>query len=480
MKQVSLKKNALLNIIYKLSSMIFPLIIYPYVSRVLAPAYMGKVSFFTTVSNYAMMIGSLGITMYGIRATAKVREDKKELSKVTEELLIINSVVTIFVVAALLLSALFVEKFNANFPLLVITSIQVALAPLNVEWLYNGLEKYDYITKRAIAFKTLTIVLIFLFVKKKEDYIIYAAILALSFIGNYIVNIVYSRHFVDYGSRYDLDVKRHIKPVLILFAAAIAINIYTSVDTLMLGFINGDRAVGLYDIAVKAKTVLLSLINAVSAVIFPRLSFYVSTNDKKAYDLTLRKSIALLMDISIPMAMFFLVESQSVVLLLGGKNYIDSTLAMQILMPILVFSGFSNITGNQILLPHNKDIDYLVAVLIGALTDVVLNAMLMPRYSLYGAAAATFIAEFVEMMVQIVQSKQYLKNNIDYAEMIKTIICTAVATTGIVFVDHYLQFSAIIKLILSFTIYIAVYLICSVILKLDILHQAYEMIRKAK
>ena len=186
-KKSSLQKNAILNITYKLSSILFPLITYPYVSRILLADNIGKVSFFSSLTNYMMMVGSLGISTYGIRTIAKVRDNKKKLSVVTKELLSINLVVTCIVSLLLMISIIFIGKFQKNLPLIFISLGQILIAPFSMEWLYAGLEQYEYIAKRSISIKIISLVLIFLFIHKKDDYIVYAAILALGYVGNYVI-----------------------------------------------------------------------------------------------------------------------------------------------------------------------------------------------------------------------------------------------------------------------------------------------------
>ena len=280
----------------------------------------------------------------------------------------------------------------------------------------------------------------------------------LGYVGNYVCNFIYSRKFVNYNSKEKLQVRQHLKAVLILFASILAINIYTNVDTVMLGFINDDRSVGLYDIACKGKLVLLSLINAISTVLFPRLSYYLAENDICSYNKVLKKSISTIMGIAIPLSMFFIIEAKDVVIFLGGYDYEDAALCMQILMPILIISGFSNITGNQILLPHGKDISYMKAVISGAIVDVVLNLVFMPKYSLYGAAFATLMAEIVQMLLQLWQAKKFLESNIDFLELLKITIACIVATTVTYILRIINSFSVIVNLIFGFIFYIIVYL----------------------
>lgn len=453
----SIKKNAVLNIIYKLSSMIFPLIVYPYVSRILLAENLGKVAFFSNVTSYGLLLGSIGISTYGIRAVAKVRDDKDKLSKTVKELFFINSVITGMVLVFLAGSLIWVEKFRSNLYLLLISMAQIAISPLSMEWLYGGLEEYSYITKRAILFKIISLFFIFGFVRTKEDYINYALILAVSSVGNYICNFVFSRKFIHFHVCEKLEFVKHLKPSLTLFASLLAISVYTSLDSVMLGFINGDNAVGLYDMAVKAKTVTLSLINAISGVLLPRLSYYVAQNARELYNETLKKSIRIIFMIAVPLTVLFEIEALDVIIILGGKEYIGAVPCMRIIMPILLISGFSNITGNQILIPHGLDKYYTKAVVCGAIVDVVLNILLMPRYSIYGAALATLIAECAQMLVQAYYSKSYLKERFDTVCMKRIILSTMLAGIVVCVTKYIFNFHPFINILLYSFAFLGIY-----------------------
>lgn len=454
----SIKKNALLNIIYKLSSMIFPLIIYPYVSRILMAENLGKVAFFSNVTSYGLLFGSIGISTYGIRAVAKVRDDKEKLSKTVKELFIINSFLTGLILFILAVSVIWVSKFKSNLSLLFISMAQIAIAPLSMEWLYGGLEEYSYITKRAILFKIVSLFLIFGFVQSKEDYINYALILAISSVGNYICNFLFSRKYICFHVHEKLKFIKHLKPSLTLFASLLAISVYTNLDSVMLGFINGDNAVGLYDIAVKAKTVTLSLINAISGVLLPRLSYYVAQNAGDLYNKTLKKSIRIIFMIAIPLTVLFEIEAYDVISILGGIEYIGAVSCMRIVMPILLISGFSNITGNQILIPHGLDNYYTKAVVFGAITDITLNVLLMPRYSIYGAALATLIAEFVQMIVQSYYSRYYLKKRFDIRCMVRTVFSTLIAGIVVCFIKGIFSTNLLISIVVYSFLFIGIYI----------------------
>ncbi|WP_051541827.1 flippase [Clostridium lundense] len=448
MKVKSIKYNAILNIIYNITNIIFPLITFPYVSRILLTDGTGKVSFFTSIATYATMFASLGISTYGIRATAKVRDNKKELSKLVQELLGINLISTISVLAILIFSAFFVDKFQEEPILFFINCIIVTTAGIGLNWLYSGLEEYEYITKRSIVFKLISLVMVFAFVHERQDYIIYAAITAFSTIGSYICNFYYAHRIISFKLCDDLEFKKHFRPMVYLFASILAVSMYTNLDTVMLGFINGDTEVGLYTVAVKAKWLLLTTVNAISTVLLPRLSYYINEEKFDEFNRILKKSISTIIIIAIPLTFYFIIEAKDTILILGGLGYLNAVKCMQIIMPILLISGFSNITGNQILIPLGKDNCFMVAVVIGAVIDFILNLLLMPRYGCIGAAVATLMAEITQMIIQSWYARKYILHNINYKTIIKTIIATAIAVVFTLVLNNYLNVNALLSLII--------------------------------
>ena len=169
-EKVSVKRNALLNVIYTLVNIIFPVITFPYVSRVLSVEKMGAVSFYSSISNYAIIFGSLGVSVYGIRACAKVRDNKKILSQTVAELEVITLFATSIVIIVLIVASNFINRLNSEPLLLAINLVLIFSSAFSFDWLYSGVEQYDYITKRTIAIKLISLMLVYIFVKDREDY----------------------------------------------------------------------------------------------------------------------------------------------------------------------------------------------------------------------------------------------------------------------------------------------------------------------
>lgn len=465
MKENSIKRNAFFNVVYTIVNMVFPLITYPYVTRVLSAVGMGKVSFFSSVSNYAIMFGSLGISTYGIRAVAKVRDDGKKLSKVTSELFWLNIIITVIVIFFLIATVPFIDKFSGDFFLLFINTVVIMSTPFGLNWLYSGLEQYSYITRRNIFFKTVSLILVFLLVKRNADYLLYAALTAFSTVGACLCNLLYSRKFVKICIAKSLKFKYHLKPMLLLFASILAVSVYTNLDTIMLGFINGDREVGLYTVATKVKWLLLSAVNAVSAVMLPRLSNYINNKKIDRYNQILKKSVSFIFLVTIPLAVYFILEAGDSILFLGGENYKDAIVCMKVLMPILVISGFSNITGNQILIPQGRDLQFMCALIIGAIVDVILNTLLMPCFGCIGAAMATLLAELTQMLIQCHYTQNDIRGTVEKNTIFKGIISTFIAAAGVIIFKGIINLNIFLRLFLTATVFFSTYGWCLLILK---------------
>ena len=480
MEKNSIKKNVVLNITYNILNIIFPLITFPYVSRVLMVEGLGNVTFFSTMANYAIMLSALGINTYGVRAVSRVRDNKKQLSKVTVELLIINAVASVTVVLLLLISSLYVTKFSSEPILLAINCALIFTSPFGLNFLFYGLEQYRYITKLSILVKTIALILVFLLVKTNDDYCVYAAITAFSTIGAYIFNLLYARKFITFTELKNLEYSPHFNSMMFFFASSLAVSVYISLDTIMLGFISGDEQVGLYAVAVKIKTLLLIVVNAISAVLFPRLSYYIATNRLDDFRNVLKKSFSTILMISIPLTIFFIIESKDSVLFLGGQDYLEASSCMKIIMPILILSGISNITGNQILLPIGKEKCFMKAVIAGAFIDLILNILLMPTWGCIGAAVATLLAECTQLSIQMYYSKVYVIPAIQWKVILHIVFSTFCSSLFLVYIQMKVHYSGLLNILFGSICFFMCYGFILVIMKDDLIFDYLKEFHKLR
>lgn len=407
MQVPSLKKNVALNVTKTLFSLIFPLITFPYTSRILLPDGIGKVNFARAVIEYFVLIATLGISVYGIREAAKMRDDKVRLSKITKELFIINIVSTLFAYILLAFAMLCVPKLSSYRALLCVISATILFTALGLDWLYTAVEDFEYITKRYIFFNALSLVLLFVFVKEQKDYLWYASISVFANVGSNILNFIHSRKYIDFSIVHQLEFKKHLKPVCVLFAMAIAIKVYTVLDTTMLGFLCNDWQVGIYTAAIKIDKIILSLVVAACAVLLPRLSYY-SENDVEKFNKLAYKGLDILLMVSVPCCIGLFLLSYHIIMLLSGEHYIESVPVMRIMNPIILIIGMSNFIGMQLFMPLRKERYTLYSVVCGAVFNFILNLILIPRYQALGAAISTLCAEAVVTGVQLLLARSLI------------------------------------------------------------------------
>lgn len=399
-KQKSIKLNFIMNAILTMSSFIFPLITFPYVSRVLLPVGTGKVSFANSLISYFNMFAQLGIPTYGIRACAKVRDNREELTRTAHELLIINLIMNVISYAVLIAALTFVPRLREDRTLYIVVSFTIILTSIGMEWIYKALEQYTYITIRSIIFKFIALVATFLLIHEQSDYVFYGGITIFAASASNIFNLINVHKYIDLKPVGNYNIRKHLKAVGVFFAMACATTIYTHLDVVMLGFMASDEDVGYYNAAVRIKTILVSIVTSLGTVLLPRASYYIQHGQIDEFRRISKKALNFVFLLATPMMLYFIYFAKEGIFFLSGKAYAGSIFPMQLIMPTLLFIGITNILGIQILVPLGKEKTVLMSEIVGAVTDIALNAILIPHFASAGAAIGTLVAEFVVLIVQ--------------------------------------------------------------------------------
>ena len=485
-QQKSIKLNMVMNAILTMSQLIFPIIAFPYVSRILLPAGTGRVGFATSVVSYFAMFAQLGIPTYGVRACAKVRDDKEELSKTVHELMLINLSMCVIVYVVFIASLFVVPRFNWDWKLFLIIGITIGLNALGVEWLYRALEKYTYITVRSVIFKAIGIVAMFMLVHNRDDYLIYGAITVFAGVASNILNFINLRKYISFKWFGNYQLKRHMKMVLVFFMMSIATTIYTNLDNVMLGFMKDDEAVGLYGAAVKIKGILVGLVTSASAVLLPRASYYVDKGLMEDFEHILRKTMHLILLISVPMMVYFMIFAAEGVYFLSGDAYGGAIIPMIIIMPTLLLIGMTNVIGIQMLIPIGKEKQVLYSEIYGAIADLILNTILIPKYAASGAAIGTLSAEIVVLIYQLWAIKGETIRLYHDIEWIKIIVCTVLGAVASVWVkwitfSDKLTFNSFIRIVISGICFFGIYGVVMLVMKETLVKELTDQIvRKFK
>ena len=407
MKIHSVKFNFAMNMLLTVSNFLFPLITFPYVSRVLSPIGTGKVAFAYSIVSYFSIFAAFGVANYGIRACAQVRDDKEKLSKTVQEILLINMVLMSFVYIVYFLGIVFIPELKAEKTLFLISGLNILFTIVGVEWLYKGIEQYFYITIRSIIFKLIAFLLVFTCVKTENDYSAYAFIIIFATVGSGVVNLYNLRKIITikYFSNYDF--KRHLKPMMTFFITTIAVAFYVNISVALLGFIQGNEEVGYYNAAYRIKDVMVSIVTSLGAVLLPRLSYYIENNMWDKFNNILSKSTQFIFILSLPLVVFCILFAKPSVLILAGSAYSGSIIPLQVLALIIFIVGLSNLTGIQMLIPLKKEKYLCYSVVIAAVINMVLNLILIPEYGAIGAAVSVMVAELSILIYQIYILRAY-------------------------------------------------------------------------
>ena len=408
MKERSLKLNFILNNIRIILNFLTPLITFPYTSRVLGPVSIGKVDFANSIVSYFILFASLGIPSYGIRAVAASRDNKEELSKTVAELSVISIFMSFFM-TLIYLAFVFLGNINVEKKLFFILLPQIFLTTLSFEWFYTGVEDQLYITIRFIFVKFISIIALFMFIKSSDDYLMYAFISFVLTAASSVFNIIRLRKYISFVSFRKLELKPHIKPILIIFGSSIAISLYSHLDSTMIGFFAGEEAVGLYSCANRLINMILSIVTSLGVIMMPRLANLLEKNEIERYKNNLSKSLNFIFLFSLPIIWGILSVGTEFILLFAGEKYLASGTTFLILSPILFIIASAHFIGIQILYTNKLERIYTIAVSIGAMANIIANFFLIPRLQQNGAAIGSLIAEGTGLIVMSILGRKTIK-----------------------------------------------------------------------
>jgi O-antigen/teichoic acid export membrane protein len=418
--------------------MIFPLITFPYISRILGPEGIGKVSFATSFVSYFILLASIGIPLYGIREIARVRDNKKKLSELTQELFVMHIIASIIISLIFIVLIFFNGKLSDEKTLFFIVSFSIILTTIGMEWLYQGLEQYSYITIRSIIFSIVSTIAIFVFIHKKQDYLISAAISVFASLGSSVLNFYNARKILFTKRTEPWNFKRHIKPMAMVYLMNFIISIYIQLDTVMLGFMSSAKNVGFYASGLKINKMLLGLVTSLGGVLLPRLSYYVSNNMKTDFNRLLKRSFEVIWIFCLPIVAALMLLSREIIVVFAGNQYLPASICIIITAPIILFIGLTNIFGIQILYPLGRDKEVVYSVAAGAIFAFILNLLLIPYFAHVGAAIATLVSELIVLIVQIILISKEHRVLMPFDTILKYILATLLLAITLILIKFYI------------------------------------------
>lgn len=480
MKKKSLGINAALNGFRNILNILFPIITFPYVSRVLGAKSLGIYNFSSSIVSYFILIAGLGINTYAIREGAKYRDKREDISLFSSQIFTFNIWSTCISYILLFCALLIFGKLRNYIACILVFSIQIIFTTIGTEWIYQIYEEYLYITIRSIIFNILSIVLLFTFVHRPADYIKYAAITVFSSVGANIINFFEVKKFCTIKIVKKVNWHKHLKPIFTIFFATLAAMIYINSDITLLGIMKNDTTVGIYSVSAKIYSMIQTLITSVFVVTVPRLAMYLGKRNINKYKKTLTEVINNFILLILPAMVGLFMLSKEVIIIISGKEFLKSNSSLKILCFALLFSTLAGCLYECILIPAKREKYVLRSTIISAVLNIVLNIIFIPIWSENAAAASTVISEAVILILDLYYSRDLSKKIFLSKDFLKNVEEAIVGCLGIIIECFLINMSfsnIIIKTVLSVLLSIILYGSILILLKNKI---AITVLNKAK
>lgn len=390
--------------------MLFPLITFPYVCRVIEAEGIGRVNFFTSIIQYISLFTCLGIPLYAVREVARDRNDVVKMNRTATEILLLHTLLSLIGYLIVGVLCLCVPQIQADISLFLVLSLTIFFTAIGCEWFYQGIEDFKYITIRGIIVKCIAIILLFVFVRTKEDLIFYGWYTVIGVLGGNVFNFFRLRKYIHRENIIfsQLNLRHHLKPVLKIFSFAVVTSIYLQLNPVLLGFMKNALAVGYFTAATKLMSMFMRLSSCLGAVMMPRASHLIAENKEEEFNSLIQKSYDFTIAVSFPLVMILVITAPLIVNLLCGPEFAPAVLSSQIVAPVILMVGISNVMGIQVLYPKGKINIVIFCCFIGAVTDLILNVCLIPSFSYEGTAVAYLGAEVATTFSMYFIARKYL------------------------------------------------------------------------
>jgi O-antigen/teichoic acid export membrane protein len=408
---MSVKNSVFYNVLLAISQVFFPLITFPYLARTLGPEHVGVLNFAESIAKYFVMLAALGIPIYGIREIAKVQNELKARTKIFAEIFTINLICTLGLSFLFLGAVFFIPQLNNEKVLFYWTIAYFFFQVFYLEWFFNGMNQFKFIAIRQFVIRFFFIIFVFVLIKSQLDYVNY---MKMQFGLSVLIAIInfnnLSKHIsLNIETFSNLDLRKHIKPLLYIFLTIFSISIYFSLDTILLGFLANNESVGYYSTALKLNKLIIAVFGAVTVAIFPSLiNLYHSQQIEKFREL-IRQVFFVLVSLSIPAIVIFISCAKEIVHVLFSQNFDRSILPLQITAPLILIVSLSSIFGFQVLSALAKDRQILYSAIIGMSVSIVLSILLVPSLMEVGEAITILVTELSVSVSFIYFTKKYFK-----------------------------------------------------------------------
>jgi O-antigen/teichoic acid export membrane protein len=407
---MSTKKNFVFNFLLTGSNLLFPLLTFPYLSRILGANGLGICNFIISYGQNYIIIAALGVSIYGTREIAKVGDNTIKRSKLFFELLSVHLFFTLLLLAIYTASIFISADFKDYKNIALLGGSLIIFNVFSIEWLFTGVNDFKFITIRSLFIRILSIFAIFLFVKKKDDFTIYFIILICTIFFTVLVNVYHARKYIS--RKVILSYKGilpHLKPIFLLGIYMVLTSIYSVLPNTLLGFLSTKLAVGYYYGANRIIRMVISIFSALIAVLIPRLNLIIEEKGKEEYLLLVNKALSVVISFGVPITFLVFLLADPIVMLLAGKKFFNSIFVIQIMSPIILIVAFAQVFVLLILSVHRKDSYMVILSIIGMTISLFINIIFIPQFAEKATAVSQLAAEFLVTFVSFILARRVFK-----------------------------------------------------------------------
>lgn len=395
------------NFIIRMITYIFSFLELMYITRIFQPEIYGRIAFVSSFTGYFILIANLGMPVYAMRICAQVRDDRKNLSQIFNELWSISFLLSLVSTIFFVFAVMFIPALRENWLLFAIYGSSILLQIMGCEWLYKGLERFSFLAFASLVCKVVSFGGILIFVRSAQNAILYVCLSVLIAYGSNIICFIYSAKYVDWPLRFSIN-RAHFKPLLVFFMMSCAVSVYSSLDLTMLGFMKSEHEIGLYSVASKGKAMLAVTGTLVWGGILPVATKLWKDGNRNRFEALATKSLVIVSAIQFWVAFFCFIFAKGIIVIISGESYLGGVTAFRILLLSLPVIALSNILGGQVLIPTGKERKLLVAEIAGAVFNFFANLIMIPIFSIIGAAITTLISEIIVWLLCVYYCKKDL------------------------------------------------------------------------
>ncbi|MFD1483993.1 flippase [Lacticaseibacillus baoqingensis] len=455
-------KNFLWNAGYQVFVLIVPLITVPYVNRVLGPTGVGINAFTNSVVQYFILLGSLGINLYGNRETAYRRDRPEQLAKLFWEIALIRFICIGLSVLIYLAFVFSVDRYRVFY---LAQGLMLVAAAFDISWFFQGLENFRVTVLRNIFVRLASLVMVFTFVKTANDTGLYIVIIAGSQLaGNLTFWPSIRRYVHGLPKLSELHLVRHLRPSLLLLVPQLATQIYLQLNKTMLGMLQGVTASGFYDNSDKIIKMLLAIVTATGTVLLPHVAHSFANGDKAAVHRSLETSMHVVLVMAFPLALGISSVSDTFTYYFFSAKFMPVAQLMAVESIVVIPIAIASAVGVQYLLPTNQMRPYTTSVVLGSIANIILNVPLILLWGTMGAVIATILSESIVTGYQVYYVRRQIKLRRLFSEAWKYLAASVIMYAVIRVLDHVLG-QRIVALVIEVLVGMGVYVVALLLLR---------------